>query len=268
MYLTKIQNVYSNFILLKVINIKTMKTKFLLFTVLVLSTLSCKSASKPDTISTSKGNLVIHFIGHGSLYFEFGGKIIFIDPFSKLANYSEFPKADLVLITHSHGDHFDTTALNSIVTEKTITVLTEDCMSTGKFLKPTQLMKNGDKKIFSGIEIEAVPAYNIIAKRPDGKPFHPKGEGNGYILTFGEKRVYIGGDTENIPEMKDFGKLDVAFIPMNLPYTMTPELAAEAAKILKPAILYPYHYGNTDTNRLLELLKDEKGIEVRIRDMK
>jgi len=244
-----------------------MKTKLLLFIVFIFSVFTCKSISNPDTILTSKGNLIIHFIGHGTLYFEFDGKIIHIDPFSRVGDYSKLPKADLVLITHSHGDHFDTTALNKIVAEKTITVFTEECSRSGKFLKPSQLMKNGDKKLFLGIEIEAVPAYNIIAMRADGNPYHPKGEGNGYILTFDDKRVYIGGDTENIPEMKDFGKLDIAFIPMNLPYTMTPELAAEAAKILNPSVLYPYHFGNTDTNQLIELLKDEKGIEVRIRDM-
>jgi L-ascorbate metabolism protein UlaG (beta-lactamase superfamily) len=225
------------------------------------------SGQKPDTIQTSKGDLVIHFLGHGSLYFDFNGKVIHIDPYSKVADYTVLPKADLVLITHSHGDHFDIEALNNIVTDKTTVVYTEECHKTDKYTGNADVMKNGDKKEFVGINVEAVPAYNIIQKRPDGNPFHPKGEGNGYIISFGNKRVYIGGDTENIPEMKTFGKIDIAFIPMNLPYTMTPELAADAAKVLKPAILYPYHFGKTDTNQLLELLKDEKSIDVRIRDM-
>ncbi len=112
-----------------------------------------------------------------------------------------------------------------------------------------------------------MPAYNIIHKRDNGQPFHPKGIGNGYIITFGDKRVYVAGDTENIPEMRDLRGIDIAFLPMNLPYTMTPEMVADAAKAFKPRILYPYHYGETDTSRLEDLLRDTKEIEVRIRRM-
>jgi L-ascorbate metabolism protein UlaG (beta-lactamase superfamily) len=107
-----------------------------------------------------------------------------------------------------------------------------------------------------------VPAYNLQ------KPFHPKGNGNGYVLTFGDKRVYIAGDTENVPEIKALKDIDVAFLPMNLPYTMTPEQVADVARAMRPKVLYPYHFGNTDTEALVKLLKDEKGIEVRIRDLK
>jgi len=113
-----------------------------------------------------------------------------------------------------------------------------------------------------------VPAYNLVHKRPDGQPFHPRGAGNGYVITFGDKRVYVAGDTENVPEMKNLKNLDIAFLPMNLPYTMTPEMVAEAAKWIKPAILYPYHYGDTNTSRLVTLLKETPEIEVRIRRMK
>ena len=129
------------------------------------------------------------------------------------------------------------------------------------------VMNNGDTKVIEGLKIEAVPAYNIIHKQ-DGQPFHPKGIGNGYIITFGDKRVYVAGDTENIPEMKELKGIDIAFLPMNVPFTMTPEMVADAAKVLKPKILYPYHYSETDTSKLLDLLKDSKGIEVRIRNMK
>ena len=132
-------------------------------------------------------------------------------------------------------------------------------------------MKNGDIQIIEGFRIEAVPAYNIEHMRSPGVPFHPKGAGNGYIVTFGDKRVYIAGDTENTPEMKSLKGINVAFLPMNLPYTMTPEMVADAAKAFRPKILYPYHlgyhYGNTDTAKLTELLKDTPGIEVRIRKM-
>ena len=129
-------------------------------------------------------------------------------------------------------------------------------------------MKNGDVKTIGGLKIEAVPAYNLVHKRPNGSPYHPKGSGNGYIITFGDKRVYVAGDTENVPEMKKLKNIDIAFLPMNLPYTMTPEMVADAAKAFKPRILYPYHFGETDTSKLVALLKDAKGIEVRIRQMR
>jgi L-ascorbate metabolism protein UlaG (beta-lactamase superfamily) len=118
------------------------------------------------------------------------------------------------------------------------------------------------------LKIEAVPAYNIVHERSSGLPFHPKGNGNGYVITFGDKRVYVAGDTENTPEMKKLKDIDIAFLPMNLPYTMTPEMVADAAKAFRPKILYPYHFGNTDTSELVRLLEGEEGIEVRIRDMK
>ena len=130
-------------------------------------------------------------------------------------------------------------------------------------------MQNDDVKTVEGLKIEAVPAYNIVHKRSGGQPFHPKGQGNGYIITFGDKRVYVAGDTENTPEMKSLKNIDIAFLPMNLPYTMTPEMVADAAKAFEPKILYPYHYGRTDPQKLIELLQDsKKNIEVRIREMR
>ena len=121
---------------------------------------------------------------------------------------------------------------------------------------------------YPGIRIEAVPAYNIVHMRSPNNPFHPKGEGNGYILTLGDKRIYIAGDTENTPEMKALKNIDIAFLPMNLPYTMTPEMVADAVRAFKPAILYPYHFGSTDTGILVKLLQNSPETEVRIRDMK
>ena len=217
-----------------------------------------------DTINTSAGNLKITFIGHASLMFSFGGKIIHIDPFSRMADYSKLPKADIILITHGHPDHLDLKALNLIRSEKSLLVLNEN--SAG-LVKGGIIMNNGDVKTVKGLKIEAVPAYNIVNMRADGTPFHPKGLGNGYVITFGNKRVYVAGDTENIPEMKKLEGIDIAFLPMNLPYTMTPEMAAEAARAFKPKILYPYHYRNTDTSKIVDLLKDTNEIEVRIRKM-
>ena len=217
-----------------------------------------------DVIETSAGNLEIVFVGHGTLMFEFKGMVIHVDPVSREADYSKMPKADMVLITHEHGDHLDANAVAQIRKDDTEIVLTQKCASA---IEGATVMKNGDVKTVRGLKVEAVPAYNIVHKRPSGDPFHPKGSGNGYIITFGDKRVYVAGDTENTPEMKKLKDIDVAFLPMNLPYTMTPEMVADAAKAFRPKILYPYHFGKTDTSKLVELLKDEKDIEVRIRKM-
>jgi L-ascorbate metabolism protein UlaG (beta-lactamase superfamily) len=218
-----------------------------------------------DTFKTSAGDLKITFIGHGTLVLTFGGKIIHVDPYSKMADYTKLPKADIILLTHEHIDHLDLKALSPVRTAKTLVVLTQTC---AKQIEGGIIMNNGDTKSIEGLKIEAVPAYNIVHKRDSGEPFHPKGIGNGYIITFGDKRMYIAGDTENIPEMKGLKGIDIAFLPMNVPYTMTPEMVADAAKAFKPKILYPYHYGETDTSKLLNLLKDTKEIEVRIRKMK
>jgi L-ascorbate metabolism protein UlaG (beta-lactamase superfamily) len=217
-----------------------------------------------DVIPTSAGDLEITFLGHGTLMMAFGEKIIHVDPFSAVADYSELPKADLVLITHEHGDHLDPKALASVRTEETDVVLTEICATQ---VDGGIVMRNGDVRTVQGVNIEAVPAYNVVHKRDSGQPFHPPGAGNGYIVTFGDKRVYVAGDTENIPEMKELRDIDCAFLPMNLPYTMTPEMVADAARAMRPKILYPYHFGNTDTSQFVDLMKGEEGIEVRIRRM-
>ena len=218
-----------------------------------------------DTLQTASGPLVITFIGHGSLMFSFGGKTIHVDPFSELTDYAKLPKADLVLVTHEHRDHFDRGALEAVMTENSLIVLPELCAVQ---YQEGIVMRNEDIKTVLGFKIEAVAAYNIVNKRNTGIPYHIKGIGNGYVITFGDKRVYVAGDTEPIPEMKELQDIDVAFVPMNLPFTMTPEMAADAATSIRPKILYPYHFGDSDTAKLVELLKDEPGIEVRIRNMK
>lgn len=218
-----------------------------------------------DIIKTSGGDLKLTFIGHGTLMFTFGGKTIHVDPVSEYADYSRLPKANLILITHEHPDHLDSKALGVLRTDKTQLVLTETC--AGKVTGGT-VMKNGDVKTVEGLKIEAFPAYNLVQMRSPGVPFHSKGPGNGYIITFGDRRVYVAGDTENTPEMKALKDIDIAFLPMNLPYTMTPEMVADAAKAFKPKILYPYHFGETDPSRLVALLKDTPEIDIRIRKMK
>ena len=218
-----------------------------------------------DVIKTEQGDLKIAFIGHGTLMFTWQDKVIHVDPVSREADYTKLPKADLVLITHEHGDHLDPKALEVIRAPETKIVLTRICAEK---VAGGLTMKNGDVRAVDGLKIEAVPAYNIVHKRPDGTPFHPKGNGNGYVVTFGKRRVYIAGDTENIPEMKDLRRIDIAFLPMNLPYTMTPEMVADAARMFGPKVLYPYHYGQTDPNELVKLLADDTNIEVRIRKMR
>ncbi|UCG52922.1 MAG: MBL fold metallo-hydrolase [Candidatus Latescibacterota bacterium] len=218
-----------------------------------------------DVIVTSAGDIDVTFIGHGSIMLTHAGRTIHIDPYSRLADYESLPKADMVLITHHHGDHLDLKALEAVRTTETIVVLTKKCAEK---VDGGIVMKNGDVKTIEKIEIKAVPAYNLVHKRRDGEFYHPKGEGNGYVLTFGDARLYFAGDTENTPEMKALENIDYAFLPMNLPYTMTPEMVADAAVAFKPKVLYPYHYGETDTSALVELLKDNPDIEVRIRNMK
>jgi L-ascorbate metabolism protein UlaG (beta-lactamase superfamily) len=225
---------------------------------------SIAGAFDADVMPTAAGDLKITFIGHASLMFEFGGKVIYSDPSGQYGDFSGLPKADLILVAHEHGDHFDLETIKKISKNGTKVVMTPLCAAK---LAGGTVLKNGESATVEGIRIEAVPAYNLVHVRSPGMPYHPKGVGNGYVLTFGDKRVYVAGDTENIPEMKALGPIDVAFLPMNLPYTMTPEMVADAARMVKPKILYPYHTTDTDTSKLQPLLKDEKGIEVRIRRM-
>ena len=236
-----------------------------LLTVIMVVSALAQEKFETDIIKTSAGDLKITFVGHGTLVFNFGGKVIHVDPYSNLADYDTLPKADLILLTHEHQDHLDLKALNSIRTGKTVVVLTEAC---GKQVQGGIVMMNGEVNTWEGLKVEAVPAYNIVHKRDTGQPFHPRGFGNGYIITFGDKRVYVAGDTENIPEMKCLKNIDIAFLPMNLPYTMTPEMVADAVRVFKPKILYPYHFGETDTSKVVSLLKGTPEIEVRIRKMK
>jgi L-ascorbate metabolism protein UlaG (beta-lactamase superfamily) len=217
-----------------------------------------------DVIPTVKGPLEITFLGHASLVLAFDGLVIQVDPYGQVADYASLPKADLILVTHDHYDHLDLKSLKAITKSGTLVVASRSCAAK---LPGAIIMANGESRTVCGLAIRAIPAYNILHKRPDGQPFHPKGDGNGYVVTFGDKQVYIAGDTEDTPEMKALSSIDVAFLPMNVPYTMTPEQAAEAAKAFRPKILYPYHYGDTDTGKLVRLLRGVPGIEVRVRKM-
>ena len=228
------------------------------------STLLAQSQFQEDVVSTAAGDITISFIGHGTLMFTFGEKVIHIDPVGREADYATLPDADLILITHEHGDHLDPAAVAEISKDGTEVVVSGSCEGS---LEGARVMRNGDAGTVAGFHVEAVPAYNIVQMRSEGMPYHPKGDGNGYVITFGDLRVYVAGDTENIPEMTTLEGIDIAFLPMNLPYTMTPEMVADAARAFRPRILYPYHFGETDTDELVRLLADEEGIEVRVREM-
>lgn len=217
-----------------------------------------------DKITTSAGVVEMHFIGHASLMFKVNEFIIHIDPVRSSGSYANLPKADLILVTHDHYDHLDLQLINDLKKQGTIMLCNA---KSAVRVKWAEVMKAGDKKTFHDIVIEAVPAYNIKHMRAPGQPFHPKGDGNGYVLTIGDKKFYIAGDTENIPEMKNLKNVDIAFLPMNLPYTMNPEMVADAAKSFNPKILYPYHTTDTNTSTIAGLLKNT-AIEVRIRNLK
>jgi L-ascorbate metabolism protein UlaG (beta-lactamase superfamily) len=217
-----------------------------------------------DVFKTKSDDLEITFIGHGTLMLTFGELVIHLDPTSMFGDYAKLPKADIILVTHEHHDHLDVDLIEHLRKEDTVVVGNQACVNQ---VSDCQEMSNGEEKTIRGLRIEAVPAYNIRHMRSPDTPFHPKGVGNGYVISFDDLRVYIGGDTEDIPEMKDLEDIDVAFLPMNLPYTMTPEMVVNAVRMFNPKILYPYHFGDTDTSILTGLLEDKGEIEVRIRDL-
>ena len=237
------------------------KIVLIALTALVITYKGFSQVYEMDRISTSAGNVELHFIGHGSLMFRINGFTIYVDPVKMSGDYRFLPKADLILVTHDHYDHLDIPLINELKKEETIVLTNKKSTEQIGWAFP---MEVGDRQEVNNIVIEAVPAYNIVNTQASGEPFHPKGVGVGYILTIGGTKFYVAGDTENIPEMKELKNIEVAFLPMNLPYTMTPAMVADAAKTFKPRILYPYHYGETDTNEIVNLMKDS-GVEVRIR---
>ena len=242
------------------------------FTALILLIMTaCSTASGPkiypsDTLTTLSGEaLKITFFAHASLAFEFAGRQIYTDPVSDNADYSQQPQADLILLTHAHYDHFDTAAIAVLSKEDTRIIQTRECfghLGYGEVLRP------GDTLSVGYADIQAVPAYNTTAGHTD---FHPKGRDNGYVLTIGGTRIYIAGDSEPTPEMLALKNIDIAFLPVNQPYTMTVEQAAEAVKAIAPKIFYPYHYGQveqaTDMARLKTLVSGIPNVEIRIRPM-
>ncbi|HUJ94622.1 MAG TPA: MBL fold metallo-hydrolase [Terriglobales bacterium] len=228
-----------------------------ILSLLVLSALAL--AADTQTFPTPAGDVKITPLYHASTLIEAGGKIIYLDP-AKPAKFAGLPKADLILITDIHGDHMDPESIKEISKQGTEIFAPPAVVQTVTTAKP---IANGETKTWQGWTIEAIAAYNLQRGPAPGKFFHDKGRGNGYVLTYGGKRFYFSGDTEGVPEMRALKNIDVAFICMNLPYTMPPEEAADAVKAFHPKIVIPYHYRGSDLTVFQKALAGT-GIEVRI----
>jgi len=237
--------------------------KALLLTVVSLFALGvlAQASAEPQVFPTAAGPVKITPLYHASTLIEAGGKVIYVDP-AKPAKFDGLPKADLILITHTHGDHMDPDSIKAISKADTEIISSEAVAQT---VTTAKRIANGETKTWQSWKIEAIAAYNVKRGPAPGKLFHDKGSGNGYVLTYGGKRFYFSGDTEGVPEMRALKNIDVAFVSMNLPYTMPPEEAAEAVKAFHPKIVIPYHYRGSDLNVFQKALEGT-GIEVRLLD--
>ncbi|WP_394847920.1 MBL fold metallo-hydrolase [Pendulispora brunnea] len=218
------------------------------------------SEGAKDNFATSKGDLRVVPIHHGSLAFEFRGKVIYVDPAD--ADFSGRPKADYIFVTDIHPDHQDPKVIELLKKEGTVLV---GPPAVGEKTPLTVTLKNGETKDFELFSVATVPMYNLKRGPAPGKLFHDKGRGDGYIFTFGEKRVYVSGDTECTPEMRALKDIDVAFVCMNLPYTMTPAEAAECVNAFKPKVVYPYHYRESKLSEFEAPVRAGGSSEIRLR---
>jgi len=236
---------------------------------ILLACASCGGAA-PLTGDRLPGGITVHPVRHATLVLGWKGRTVYVDPVGELKQFAGLPKPDLILLTHEHRDHFELPVLQALASPETLLAapaavaaqLPEDLK------KRATVLANGESKTLCGILVEAVPAYNTTAEH---LKFHPKGAGNGYVLTLGDKRVYISGDTEDIPEMRALKAIDAAFLCVNQPYTMTVEEAASATRAFRPKIVYPYHYKGanlpaSDLEQYRKLVGADLGIEVRLRD--
>jgi len=230
---------------------------------LILALCAAASLQASDKIATSKGDLEILPIEHASFVMKWDKATIFVDPVGGAERFKEFGKPDLILVTDIHGDHLDPKTVSGVKGEKTMIVAPQACAE--KLGEGVSVLANGAKSKCGEVEIEAIPMYNLTAER---KTFHTKGRGNGYVVTIGGKRIYISGDTEDIPEMRSLKGIDAAFVCMNLPYTMDVEHAAEAVLAFRPKVIYPYHYRGkdqmSDVEKFKSLVSKDKTIDVRL----
>lgn len=228
--------------------------------VFVLLLLVSGCIAQDNQAITPQKVLDIDPITHASVMFNYGGVVVYVDPasYQGAVDFSRMFRADIILITHHHFDHFDTKAINHLLKEGTVIVGPESILKTITYAKT---IRNGEALEISGVKIEAVPAYNIYTKK--GREYHPRGRDNGYVLTFGSTRVYVAGDTDCVPETKALQGIDVAFVPIDGVDTMTPEEAAACVEAFKPKVVYPYHQGSSSPVYFASLLKN-KDIEVRV----
>ena len=240
------------------------KTFITLFLASLIMTLGYAQERQKDTFKTKSGkDVTFTCIKHATFQIEYDGRNFYFDPVTGLKPQTDFtimPRANYIFITHEHADHFDRMALTQLVTTNTIVFANNN---VSQQFRNTRVLQNGDSvTIGDDITLKAVPAYNYTKGR---EQYHPKGRDNGYILTIDGLRIYVAGDTEDIPEMADIHDIDIAFLPCNQPYTMTIDQLVNAAKIIKPKVLFPYHYSNTPVNQAVLKLAGS-GIDVRVRD--
>jgi L-ascorbate metabolism protein UlaG (beta-lactamase superfamily) len=218
-----------------------------------------------DHVATQDGDLIIHPVNHASLVLGWKDVTIYVDPVGGEQRFARLPRPNLVLLTDIHGDHLHAATLKAVTTGTAQIIAPQAVLD---LLPPdlktrTKVLKNGDTASLLGLTIEAIPMYNLT---PERLQFHSKGRGNGYVISLGGKRVYLSGDTEDIPEMRGLKDIDVAFVCMNLPYTMTVEQAAQAVRAFRPKIVYPYHYRGSDLAKFKKLVGEDLSIDVRLRD--
>ena len=254
---------------IKRLPVKLTSTLLLASTVILLPMvfiISSATAGTVDRIESSAGDIMIHPVTHASIVITTKNKSIFVDPVGEASLYKSFPKPDLILLTDIHGDHLNPATIQAVKTDMTLIVGPK---AVADKLTGVTVIQNGDRSIRAGIVLEAVPMYNITKER---KKFHPMGRGNGYIMTLNSKRIYISGDTEDIPEMKNLKNIDAAFVCMNLPYTMDETRAASAVLAFKPGIVYPYHFRGKkegqpffhDVKKFKSIVDANKAIDVRL----
>jgi L-ascorbate metabolism protein UlaG (beta-lactamase superfamily) len=229
------------------------------------ATCGAEPALTADRIATKDGDLIIHPINHATLALGWTNLTLYIDPVGGGRRFAGLPKPDLILLTDIHGDHLNADTLKAVATDKTQLVARSAVVEQlpAELRGRTTILANGESKSLLGLTIEAVPMYNTT---PERTKFHPKGRGNGYVLTFADQRVYLSGDTEDVPEMRALKRIDLAFVCMNLPYTMTPEQAASAVREFRPKIVYPYHSRGSDLEKFKKLVGEDVSVEVRLRD--
>jgi L-ascorbate metabolism protein UlaG (beta-lactamase superfamily) len=213
------------------------------------------------------GELTVYPVQHATLALSHGETTIYVDPVGGAEAFAGLARPDLVLITDTHGDHLDGTTVDAVATEGTVIVAPGAVAERLGDREGTKVLANGETIELDGVSVEAIPMYNLTEER---SKFHSKGRGNGYVVTLGGQRIYISGDTEDIPEMRALEDIDVAFVCMNLPYTMEVEKAADAVLEFQPRVVFPYHYrgqgGFSDVEKFREIVARNPKIEVRLSD--